>query len=90
VNAIAAGALIVGVACLLAALLIGFAGTGSTPADRAPTTQHRARDASEPDVTILGPRADNDGIFGTYPSLRVVDRLSPDPPVSNPEGTTSP
>lgn len=83
---VAAGALIVGIACLLAALLIGVAGTSSTPADRAPTTPHRARDASEPDVTILGPRADNDAIFGTYPSLRVVDRLSPEPPVSDPEG----
>lgn len=90
-NLIAAAALIVGIGCLLAALLIGFVGTGSTPTDRAPaTTQPRARDASEPDVTILGPRAGNDGIFGTYPSLRVVDRLSPDPPVSNPEGTTNP
>lgn len=80
-NPIVAGALIVGIGCLLAALIIGFAGTGSTPAGRAPTTQHRALDASEPDVTILGPRADNDGIFGTYPSLRVVDRLSPESPV---------
>lgn len=80
-NAIAAGALIVGIACLLAALVIGFAGTGSTPVDRAPTTQQRAHDAADPDVTILGPRADNDAIFGTYPSLRVVDRFSPESPV---------
>jgi hypothetical protein len=86
VNPVAAGALIVGIGCLLAALLIGFAGTGTTPADRASTTQPRARDASEPDLTILGHRADHDDIFGTYPSLRVVDRLTPEPPVSNPEG----
>lgn len=76
----AAGALIVGIACLVAALVIGFAGTGSTPADRA-ATQDGAEDAAGPDLTILGPRADNDAIFGTYPSLRVVDRLSPESPV---------
>jgi hypothetical protein len=46
VNPVAALALVLGVACLVACLVIVFAWTNSTPVDRRPTAQLRATDAA--------------------------------------------
>lgn len=84
VNPLVALALVLGIGCLVAPLVISFAkataDTSSTPAGSFVPTDIRARGAADPDLTILGRRADNDEIFGSWPALRVPDRTAPPVP----------
>jgi hypothetical protein len=77
VMVIGMAAVVLGLAALLTFLEVRDRKRANQSVETEPVAAPRHRIESDPDSTILGPRPENDAIFGTWPNLRVPDRLTP-------------